>query len=92
MTLRILALAALAATAALAIRDALSGTGLAALGEVWFSLAPGSLNLAQAVIQRYISPAVWDPGIIWVLAQPAVAITGAIAAGLVGLVLVRRGR
>jgi hypothetical protein len=33
------------------------------LGQLWFDLAPASLNLAQAVIQRYIHPALWDPAI-----------------------------
>jgi hypothetical protein len=37
------------------------------LGQLWFDLAPGSLNLAQAVVQRYIHPALWDPVITSVL-------------------------
>ncbi|MBX6369807.1 MAG: hypothetical protein IRZ04_17635 [Rhodospirillales bacterium] len=37
------------------------------LGQLWFDLSPGSLNLAQAVIQRYIHPALWDPVITSVL-------------------------
>jgi hypothetical protein len=42
-----------------------------ALGEVWFRLDVGSLNLTQAVIQRYIHPAVWDPVIVFLLQLPA---------------------
>lgn len=92
MVLRLLVLAALAATIALAIRDVLTGTpgGPASLGEVWYALAPGSLNLAQAVVQRYISPALWDPVIIWVLGQPATAVSGLIAAALTALYVLRR--
>ncbi len=41
------------------------------VGELWFDLHVGSLNLAQAVIQRYLHPALWDPAIVWVLLQPA---------------------
>ena len=38
-----------------------------ALGQLWFDLSPGSLNLVQAVIQRYIHPFLWDPIILSVL-------------------------
>ena len=41
------------------------------LGELWFKLDPGSLNLMQAVIQRYLFPALWDPIIISVLLWPS---------------------
>ncbi len=41
------------------------------VGELWFDLHVGSLNLAQAVIQRYLHPALWDPAIVWVLRLPA---------------------
>jgi hypothetical protein len=34
---------------------------LSATGELWYRLDRGSLNLAQAVIQRYVSPGLWDP-------------------------------
>jgi hypothetical protein len=44
------------------------------LGEVWFSLSPGSLNLTQAVIQRYLFAALWDPVIVTVLLGPAWAL------------------
>jgi hypothetical protein len=46
---------------------------LAALGEWWFWIHPDSLQLAQALVQRYISPALWDPGIQTVLEWPATA-------------------
>jgi len=46
------------------------------LGAVWFKIDVGSLNLTQAVIQRYVSPWLWDPAIQWLLAQPAAAVAG----------------
>ena len=42
-----------------------------ALGQVWYNLDRGSLNLMQAVIQRRLHPAIWDPGIMVVLQWPA---------------------
>jgi hypothetical protein len=47
------------------------GYAAIAVGKLWFSLHVDSLNLAQAVVQRYIHPALWDPAIVWVLRLPA---------------------
>ncbi len=44
---------------------------LAALGDRWFQIHPGSLQLAQAAVQRHISPELWDPGIQTLLLWPA---------------------
>jgi hypothetical protein len=52
------------------------------LGQVWFDVHRGSLNLIQAVIERYVWEPLWDPGIATVLQYPA-----SISLGLVGLVL-----
>ncbi|MGH1440399.1 MAG: hypothetical protein ACRBBR_09835 [Cellvibrionaceae bacterium] len=41
------------------------------LGQLWFELDSGSLNLVQAVIQRYLLPALWDPIILTLLLWPA---------------------
>ncbi|WP_422364501.1 hypothetical protein [Pyruvatibacter mobilis] len=79
MILRVLTVLFLAATIAAAANDVLSQGGMASLGQVWFALSPETLNLSQAVIQRYISPELWDPGIIWLLGQPATVIFGLIA-------------
>ncbi|MCR9242245.1 MAG: hypothetical protein NXH87_12770 [Rhodobiaceae bacterium] len=49
-------------------------------GEIWFSLSPDSLNLMQAVTQRYVSPELWDPTIVAVLKLPAVLSLGLLAA------------
>lgn len=44
------------------------------LGQIWFDLAPASLNLSQAVIQRYVHPSVWDPAVLTALTWPAWAV------------------
>ena len=41
------------------------------LGELWFQIDNASLNLVQAVVQRYVFPALWDPVIVTVLLLPA---------------------
>jgi hypothetical protein len=54
---------------------------LAVLGELIFKAAPGALNLAQAVIQRYVHPYLWDPVIVTVLlwwAAPVAFVPGAL--------------
>jgi hypothetical protein len=38
-----------------------------ALGQLWYQLNRSSLNLIQAVIQRYIHPFLWDPIIVSIL-------------------------
>ena len=52
-------------------------------GQMWHDLSPGSLNLAQAVTQRYLLPWLWDPVIQTWLRWPAW-----ISFGLIGLILV----
>ena len=47
---------------------------LTSFGETWFEFHPGSLNLSQALIQRYVHPMIWDPGVQWVLLQPTIAV------------------
>jgi hypothetical protein len=59
-----------------------------ALGQLWFDLSPSSLNLVQAVVQRYIHPFLWDPIIVSVLLCWASAVF--IALGLLILVLSSR--
>ena len=49
------------------------------LGELWFSLSPPSLNLTQAVIERYTLPFLWDPVLLWVLKAPAAVVLIVIA-------------
>ena len=45
-----------------------------ALGQLWFDLHRSSLNLVQAVVQRYIHPFLWDPIIVTVLLWWAFAV------------------
>jgi hypothetical protein len=59
-------------------------------GELWFKIDVGSLNLMQAVIQRYIWPTLWDPIIVTVLQWPPWSIFGAPGAVLVALFWKRR--
>jgi hypothetical protein len=62
-----------------------------ALGQLWFDLDRSSLNLVQAVVQRYIHPFLWDPIIVTILLCWAFAVL--MVLGLVILALSgRRGR
>lgn len=61
---------------------------LRALGELWFALDPGSLNLVQAVTQRYLLPALWDPVLVTVLLWPAAVVLGVL--GVLLLLIARR--
>ena len=62
------------------------------LGEVWFRLAPESLNVSQAVIQRYVSPWLWDPAIQTVLTWTGWAVLGGLGILLVLLARLARPR
>jgi hypothetical protein len=75
------------------IRDAVlwheTGTfRLSSGGEIWFQAHRDSLNLLQAVVQRYLTPVIWDPGIQTVLLWPAMATL--VGIGLFLLLLFRR--
>ncbi len=70
-----------------------AGTGkyhIIAVGELWFELHPGSLNLSQAVVQRYLHPWLWEPAIVTVLRAPAWALFGVPGLALIGLWVVKR--
>ncbi len=60
------------------------------LGQLWYELDRSSLNLAQAVIQRYVSPFLWDRIVVAVLLCWAWAVL--VGLGGVMLVLARRRR
>ncbi len=45
--------------------------GFASLGELWGRLSAASLNLVQAIVQRYLFPALWDPVLVTLLLLPA---------------------
>ena len=62
--------------------------GFATLGDLWARINGASLNLVQAIVQRYLLPALWDPMLVTVLLLPAWPVLGAIAA----LVLLRHNK
>jgi len=64
---------------------------LTALGELWYTASPATLNLAQALTQRYILPALWDPVMITVLLWPAALVFALPGLLLVLVSLLRRG-
>ncbi len=47
-----------------------------AFGELWYIIHRASLNLVQAVVQRYISPWLWDAVIATILLWPAWLVMG----------------
>jgi hypothetical protein len=59
-----------------------------ALGQLWYELNRSSLNLVQAVVQRYIHPFLWDPIIVSLLLSWAFAVL--MILGVLLLVLFRR--
>ena len=63
-----------------------------AAGKLWFDLDRGSLNLTQAVLQRYVHPRVWDAGVAPILQLPAWAVFGVPGILLAWLCRRRSGR
>lgn len=59
------------------------------LGEAWYGIDPSSLNLVQALVQRYLADWLWDPLIATLLQGPVWAIP---VVGLLILLLGRRPR
>jgi hypothetical protein len=77
----VIALAALGYEALLALES--GSWRMIAAGELWYGLHRGSLNLAQAITQRYLHPALWDPIIQGLLSWPAWSLLGAPGVALV---------
>lgn len=70
-----------AAILAFDLVSGLSGAGLlgfVSLGDLWGRLSAGSLNLVQAIVQRYLFPALWDPVLVTFLLLPAWLVFGAL--------------
>ena len=96
----IVAWAALILALLIAMRDGLTSLEQNALvirrlGQIWFEIDPPSLNLAQAVVERYLAPWLWDDVIIHILQVPAVAIFAVLGIGFMILSRssrMRRGR
>src|ERR1700740_2284912 len=59
-----------------------------ALGQLWYDLNRSSLNLVQAVTQRYIHPFLWDPIIVSILVSWAFAVL--MVLGVLLIVLFRK--
>lgn len=67
----------------------------APLGEALFRYDPALLNTAQAGVQRYVSPAVWDDGVLPLLERPSwflPVVLGSVLLMLRGLLVRGRGR
>ena len=47
-----------------------AGDGVLLTGEAWFAISPDSINLVQAIIQRYVYPPVWDELVLPILQAP----------------------
>ena len=65
------------------------------IGEALFRYEPAFLNTAQAGIQRYVSPALWDHAVLPLLERPSwvlPAALGALLLALHGLLTLRRRR
>lgn len=61
--------------------------GFNSLGDLWGRLSAASLNLVQAIVQRYLFPALWDPVLVTFLLLPAWLVFG-----VPGLLLILSGR
>lgn len=53
-------------------RDPATGIQFRRAGEIWYQLHRGSLNLLQAVIERYVWPTLWDPVLTSLLQLPVI--------------------
>lgn len=93
---RIIILAALA-IAGLGLWLWATGEDMTAVaGEFWFQHGAAGLNLTQAIVQRYLHPALWDAVFVPLLKRPAYEAfaIGFVALYVVGALVVRlfRGR
>ncbi len=61
-------------------------------GELWFSLDVASLNLVQAVVERYIHPVLWQHVLFPVLLWPADLVLGVPGLVLLAFLMFRRRR
>ncbi len=66
--------------------------GAPVLGELWFRVDPYSLNLTQAIVQRYIHPRLWDDVLLPVLFQPTVLVAAVVAILFAGFAWLLRPR
>ena len=59
------------------------GFGPALLGQVWFDVDRFSLNLVQAVVERYVASWLWQDVVAPLLLMPAWAVPAATGATLI---------
>lgn len=52
---------------------------LTPLMDAWRETSPDTLALFAGLFETYLPEWVWDPGVLWVLAQPAFAVILALA-------------
>ena len=76
---RVIGWIALLAGAAVLVRDLLVWIDTKhwaplALGQLWYDLNRSSLNIVQAVVERYIHPFLWRPIIVNILLSWAFAV------------------
>jgi hypothetical protein len=89
--LGLVALLVAAGTLGLMLAAGVAGLAVTqALGQLWFAVDPGSLNLSQALIERGLWPPLWDHLVFPVLRQPAPLV--ALVAAVVTLLLFWLGR
>ncbi len=55
-------------------RDPDKGFQFRPAGELWYRIDMASLNLVQAVIERYLWPPLWDPVLSSLLHLPAIVV------------------
>lgn len=84
----LLALLLLAGGIALAVNG---GTFTGITGAVWYEQHSDSLNLSQAITQRYVLPFLWDPVAVTVLNWPLwlSTVVAVLVPGVVGYVLLK---
>lgn len=81
---RLLALFCLAVAIIMAVVDATNSVAANAyvttpLGQSWYSVSPATINLAQALVQRYTFPFLWDPVMVWILNLPGFVVFAGLA-------------
>ena len=79
LALLFLVLAAITAILDVTRSIADSSIVMTALGQDWFNYSRDTLNFSQAIVQRYVHPAIWDPGIQKILQAPSWLVFGILA-------------
>jgi hypothetical protein len=95
--MRLLGWLLVAAAAVLLGRDAVRwiegrGFGPAPLGQVWFEIDRFSLNLSQAVVERYVASWLWQDVVAPLLLMPAWAVPAVAGAALLAAARVAAAR